>query len=78
MSAKSPPGWTVPALLLSWHARAFGREMMVIIYAGVGSFLIIIFVLVAGLVLLWLRGPRHLEAWTQFVYVVLRGNRPNS
>jgi len=41
--------------------------------AGLIFVFILIFALVSGLVILWLRGPDDLEAWGLFVGRVLRG-----
>jgi hypothetical protein len=42
---------------------------------GLAIVAVLLFVLVAGLVVLWRGGPRYLAAWGQFVSTVVRGNR---
>lgn len=45
---------------------------------GLGFLAVLFFVLLAGLVILWRRGPRELAAWGQFVSTVIRGARARS
>lgn len=45
---------------------------------AVGLLAVLLFVLLAGLVILWRRGPGDLAAWGQFVSTVIRGARPRS
>jgi hypothetical protein len=49
---------------------------MVNVVLGLALVAVLLFVLVAGLAILWRRGPAHLAAWGQSVSTVLRGARP--